>query len=41
MKNNAPSRKLVEDAIELYTPSIGMPQDGDGFMDIPISRITH
>ena len=28
MKNNAPRRKLVEDAIDLYTPSIGVPKEG-------------
>ena len=39
MKNNAPRRKLVEDAIDLYTPSIGMPKEGDVFMEIPIARI--
>ena len=39
MKNNAPRRKLVEDAIDLYTPSIGIPKEGDVFMEIPIARI--
>lgn len=39
MKNNAPRRKLVEDAIDLYTPSIGIPKEGDAFMEIPIARI--
>ena len=39
MKNNAPRRKLVEDAIDLYTPSIGVPKEGDVFMEIPIARI--
>ena len=32
MKNNAPRRKLVEDAIDLYTPSIGIPKEGDVFI---------
>ena len=39
MKKDAPNRRLIEDALDLYTPSIGVPEDGNSLMEIPIARI--
>ena len=39
MKINAPRRSIINDALDLYTPTRGVPVEGDSLVELPIALI--